>query len=172
MSAPDIHLRALEPEDLQLLYEIENDPELRATSTLGAPCSRYALKQYIAQAGSIHETGQLRLIIEIQEPSSPPTAAGTIDLTNYSPVDARAEVGITILKPFRGQGIALAALSALEAYTTLHLRVHSLYAIVSQANQPSHNLFVRAGFAPVATLPHWLYRSRGYQDATLLQKIF
>lgn len=172
MSAPHIQLRPLEPEDLQLLYEIENDPELRATSTLGAPCSRYAIKQYIAQAGSIHETGQLRLIIQTQEPPSTPTSAGTVDLTNYSPVDARAEVGITLLKPFRGKGIALAALTRLEAYAATYLRIHSLYAIVPQANQPSRNLFVRAGFAPVATLPHWLYRSQNYEDAILLQKIF
>ena len=31
-------LRALEPEDLELLYTIENDPEVWDVTAVGAPC--------------------------------------------------------------------------------------------------------------------------------------
>lgn len=39
-----MYLRPLEPEDLELLYTIENDPSLWDTSNTDAPYSRFALK--------------------------------------------------------------------------------------------------------------------------------
>ena len=42
-----IHLRAIEPEDLDFLYEIENDPSIWNVGTPTAPYSRYALKEYL-----------------------------------------------------------------------------------------------------------------------------
>ena len=43
-----ISLRALEPEDLDLLYSIENNRNNWSVSSTTAPYSRYALKQHIA----------------------------------------------------------------------------------------------------------------------------
>ena len=40
---PDIRLRAIEPEDLDLLYRIENDRELWNVGTTNVPYSRYTL---------------------------------------------------------------------------------------------------------------------------------
>lgn len=90
-----MYLRPLEPEDLELLYTIENDPSLWDTSNTDAPYSRFALKNYIASSASIHECGQLRQIIDLSNSSNEPSQpVGMIDLTNYSALNARAEVGI------------------------------------------------------------------------------
>lgn len=40
---PLIHLRAIEPEDLDVLYNIENDTEVWNVSTTNVPYSRYIL---------------------------------------------------------------------------------------------------------------------------------
>ena len=48
MSNQAIYLRDLEPEDLELLYTIENAPELWNITNNDGPYSRFALKQYIA----------------------------------------------------------------------------------------------------------------------------
>ena len=45
-----IRLRALEPEDLELLYRWENDSALWEFSSTLAPFSRYLLKEYIENA--------------------------------------------------------------------------------------------------------------------------
>ena len=41
-------LRAIEPEDLDLLYQIENDSNLWQVGTTNVPYSRYTLHDYIA----------------------------------------------------------------------------------------------------------------------------
>ena len=43
----EILLRAVEPEDLDLMYQIENDPESWDISNFTVPYSRYMFREYI-----------------------------------------------------------------------------------------------------------------------------
>ena len=62
---PEVKLRAMEPEDLDLLYSIENDMVLWNVGTTNVPYSRYVLHDYIANSScDIYADRQLRLIIE------------------------------------------------------------------------------------------------------------
>ena len=98
---PEIHLRALEPEDLELLYGIENDDVLWRVGTTNVPYSRYVLRDYIANTRSdIYADRQLRLMIE----RSDGQVVGIIDLVNFDPRHQRAEVGVVILADHRRQG--------------------------------------------------------------------
>ena len=63
-----IRLRALEPEDLDLLYTIENDRSLWAVGCATTPYSRYLLHDYLDNAtGDIYVDKQVRMVIEDQE---------------------------------------------------------------------------------------------------------
>ena len=65
MNFKEIKLRALEPEDLELLYEWENNNEYWIISNTVSPFSKYTLKRYIENSHkNIYETGQLRLMID------------------------------------------------------------------------------------------------------------
>ena len=44
MEIKKINLRAMEPEDLEFLYEIENDERIWNISTTNVPYSRYVLR--------------------------------------------------------------------------------------------------------------------------------
>lgn len=168
-----IHLRSLEPEDLDLLYTIENDPELWETSNNDTPYSRYALKQYIAAAQSIHECGDLRLVIEIKSNEEDCyKAIGFIDLLNYSPLNARAEIGIALLKAYRGKGYGSSALQQIEKYAVSILRIHSLHAWVTTDNVASFSLFEKAGYKLAAKLPDWHFSMGKYKETALFLKIF
>ena len=59
-----LYLRALEPEDLTELYEIENDPSLWDVSNITVPYSKFVLRQYIeATQSDMFADRQLRLMI-------------------------------------------------------------------------------------------------------------
>lgn len=163
-----IHLRALEPEDLDLLYSIENQPENWCVGTPAGPYSRYALKQYLSmQPSHLCESGYLRLVICSNERS-----VGLIDLMEYSPTDRRAEVGIALLDIERGKGIARQALKVLEEYAYDVLNLRMLYAKVSvYGNSAAWKLFSSAGYQQVATLPSWHYVLGEYEDLAVMQKI-
>ena len=176
MKLPDtpgttVRLRATEPEDLELLYTIENDAQLWDVGTNRTFFSRYALRQYLAQQPTdIYQNGDLRLTICRTDTHD---AIGLLDLTGFSPVDCRAEVGIALLREARGKGYGTEALSLLEAFVTRHLRLHQLYAYISKEHNPiCRQLFLSAGFQEIAVLPEWHFAHGDYEDVSLFQKIF
>lgn len=164
-----VKLRALEPEDLELLYTIENDTSLWQSGCTDVPYSRYALKQYIAaQPADFLEQRQLRLLIVRQ---SDQKALGLIDLTSYEPRHARAEVGIVLLASERGKGYARRALRLLEQYASDFYRLRLLYAHVSQVhNLPCRNLFLSSGYQEVAVLPDWERRGKDFFPVSIFLK--
>lgn len=162
-----ILLRAMEPTDLDLLYGIENSPELWQVSNTSAPYSRYFLKQYIARTQSdIYAERQLRLVIVERETEKP---VGMIDLMNFEPLHNRAEVGIALLLSHRGKGIAREALTLLADYCFRFLRLHQLYAFIPCDNADSLRLFSGCGFRESARLRQWVRRADDYVDAVVVQ---
>ena len=59
-----IYLRAVEPEDMDVMYEMENDPSMWDISIFTVPYSRYVLRQYIEGSQcDVFADKQLRLMI-------------------------------------------------------------------------------------------------------------
>jgi diamine N-acetyltransferase len=147
-------LRALEPDDLEFLFALENDPDLWAVSdVLPAPISRHALREYLRHsAASLAGAGQMRLIISDEAG----VAVGTLDLYEYSALHQRAGVGITIIKSERQRGYAQQALAQLLPYAREALRLHQLYCTIAEDNEPSIRLFRKLGFREVGVRRDWL----------------
>lgn len=163
---PFVTLRALEPEDLEDLYRIENDPELWDVGITNMPYSRYALHEYIASvSGDIYTDRQLRLVVCDGEGHT----VGMIDLANFDPQHRRAEVGIVIQKAFRDKGYGNAALAQLVVYARRVVHLHQLYAVVAESNRSCLKVFKDAGFQHNATLHDWLCDGYDYHDAWVLQ---
>jgi diamine N-acetyltransferase len=169
LTTTNICLRALEPEDLDLLYSWENDAsEWHAGDTL-SPYSRYELRRHIdSSRRSIFEENQLRLMIEQSEPHR---SAGLVDLYAFDPHHRKAAVGITIDKACRRQGLATLALELICRYAFEVLLLHQLYGYIAAGNDVSLRLFDRCGFSPSGTLADWIARPDGYEDVRIVQRI-
>ena len=158
-----VTLRALEPDDLEFLYALENDPDVWGVSDTLAPVSRHVLREYLRHAAAdFYVVRQLRLVITT-EIGSP--AVGVVDLFDYDPLHQRAGVGITILASERRHGYARQALDLLREYAREVLHLHQLYATVGGSNKASMKLFRAAGFRRVGTRHAWLRTAAGWQDA-------
>ncbi len=165
---PEVTLRALEPEDLDMLYLIENDPELWDVGVTNVPYSRFALREYIASAsGNIYVDGQVRLMIC----NTQGEAVGVVDLVNFNPQHNRAEVGIVIQTPYRSKGYGMAALHQLISYSRKTHHLHQLYALVNENNNRSIQVFERVGFQRSAELRDWLYDGSRYNNVVVLNYI-
>lgn len=165
-SQPVMRLRAIEPEDLDLLYRIENDQDLWGVGYTNVPYSRYALHDYVAHASAdIYVDRQVRLMIDVQGVG----VVGIADMMEFDPRNNRAEVGIVIQKPFRHRGYAHQALALLLDYARKVLHLHQVYAIIASENEDSLNLFRHLRFHHKATLSDWLYDGKRYHDADLMQ---
>lgn len=168
VSYEDVALRALEPEDLELLYEVENDVSLWSVGMTNTPYSRFMLREYIANAtGDIYEDHQVRLMINNREGQT----VGIVDLMHFEPQHRRAEVGIVIFGQFRNCGYGLAALSHIFRYAHATLHLHKLYALVAVDNTYSVRLFEGSGFTCEGQLHDWLFDGDEYHDVCIFQRI-
>lgn len=167
-----IRLRAVEPEDAELIHTWENDPDVWAVSGTTEPFSHEQIRQFVErqlQGGDLFRTGQLRLMIEVAERSR---TIGTLDLFEYDPLHGRAGLGILIYDAEqRGRGYAADAVETLCRYAREGLRMHQLWCCVGADNAASLGLFRKLGFREVGTKRDWLWTPEGYRDEILLQKI-
>ena len=164
-----VKLRAMEPEDLELLYTIENDRSIWGVGATNVPYSHYVLHDYMAQAtGDIYTDKQVRLVIENDKGE----VVGLVDLVNFDPKNLRAELGLIIQKPFRRQGYSEATMLKLHDYASDVLHLHQVYAIISVENKPSLALFQKLGYHQSNELKDWLFDGKTYSPAVIVSKIF
>lgn len=170
MKYGDIVLRALEPEDLEILYKWENNMDIWLVSNTIAPFSKYILKKYIdCSHQSIYESGQLRFIIDLPGEKVP---IGTIDIFDFDQYHQRAGVGILIAEEqYRHKGYALKSLQAVIDYCFNTLLLHQLYCNILSNNRESMELFKKAGFAETGIKHEWIKTNEGYLDQHLFQLI-
>src|SRR5512138_2332495 len=170
LKADDIRLRAVEPGDIDILYEWENDPGVWHVSNTLAPYSRFQIEQYVLNAANdVFGTRQLRLMIDHRHGNNTWSAAGSIDLFEIDPLNRRAGVGILIAGPLRNQGIASQAIEAMVGYAADTLMLHQLYCNISEDNLQSIHIFEKAGFVRCGEKKEWLITPLGWKDEYLYQ---
>jgi len=164
-----ISMRPLEPNDIELLYQWENNMEIWNVSNTRTPFSKYILAEYIKEsAKDIYESKQLRLIIE-NEFAEP---VGALDLFDFEPYHMRAGIGILIHKnENRNHGYASDALNAIFGFAVEVLGLKQLFANIAAKNEVSIHLFKKAGFEQSGIKKNWLKISSGWEDEIFLQKI-
>ncbi len=164
----EISLRSPEPEDLELMYAMENDTTLWSIGNATLPYSRYTLREYLEQSRQdLFTERQARFVITLANGE----AAGMIDLADFDPLNSRAEVCIGLLGKHRGKGIATRALTLLCEYTFKKLHLNQLYAFIPEWNDESLKLFEKNGFIKSALLQQWQRTEKGYNNVFLVQKL-
>ena len=165
---PSITLRALEPEDLDLLYRIENDDELWGVGITNVPYSRYLLHDFISNSsGDIYTDKQVRLIIENEARQ----AVGLADLMSFDPKNMKAELGLVIQRACRHQGYAAATILKIHDYARRTLHLHQIYVVIAVSNDNTLRLFQQMGYQQSAHLADWLFDGEHYHDAIVMQHV-
>ena len=169
LSSNVVNLRAIEPEDIDLLYIWENDPELWEVSHTLVPYSKYILALFIKNADKdIYESKQLRLMIDTTDGKT----IGAIDLFDFDPYHSRVGIGLLIHnKEDRSNGYASSALELVIGYCFKKLNMHQLYANIGTQNKISISLFEKFGFTLCGTKKEWNRTETGWRDELTFQLI-
>jgi len=166
----EISLRALEPEDLELLYDWENNNDYWIISNTVSPFSKYTLKRYIENSHkNIYESGQMRLMIDHVHDMQ---TIGTIDIFDFDPYHKRAGIGILIAKEnYRIKGFATMALTCLVDYCFKTLLLHQLYCNILENNRESIDLFKKLGFTEIGKKTDWIRTNEAYLSEVMFQLV-
>lgn len=165
-----IQLRALEPDDIEIIYLWENNIDSWKVSNTLVPFSKFMLKKYLENAHlDIYEVKQLRLMIETLE-NKP---IGTIELFEFDPFHLRTGIGIIIndKKELR-KGYAQEAIHVFIKYCFSVLGLHQVYCNIADDNKESLSLFQKCGFEIIAEKKDWIKDiQHGWKSEYFLQFI-
>jgi len=168
LKGKNIFLRALELEDINYLFSIENNEKYWSISDSQIPFSRYLLNRYLKNSNmDIYEAKQLRLVITDFQNNT----IGLIDLFDIDFKNNRAGVAIIINEKMRSKGFAKEALELLIEYSKTHLSIHQLYCNILEDNSHSINLFKSVEFKQVGLKKDWIKFDGKYKNELLLQLI-
>ncbi|WP_034921245.1 GNAT family N-acetyltransferase [Gillisia sp. CAL575] len=164
-----IYLRALEPEDLDFILEVENSEDFWEISSTRVPYSRFLIKKYLQNSHrDIFDVKQLRLMIC----SNDNTSIGLIDIFDLEPKDRRAALGILIINDEnRGKGFGGEVLKLISNYCFTHLGLHQVYANVTTDNLASVKLFEKCDFKSIGIKKDWVLVNGKFKDEILYQLI-
>lgn len=170
LKGTNLYLRALEPEDLEFLYIIENDENIWEVSNTQTPYSKFLIRQYLENAHQdIYEAKQLRLAICKNDSNE---VIGLIDLFDFDPRNNRAGIGIVIQNGSdRNKGFGKEALALLIDFSFNKLQLHQLFANIGTNNEASLNLFTTFEFRKIGVKKDWIYINNSYQDEAIFQLI-
>jgi diamine N-acetyltransferase len=173
MNGNKVKIRALEPEDVDVLYKWENDHRIWHLSNTITPLSRFTLEQYVMNAGQdLYATRQMRLMVDLVKAQDGVTTIGSVDLFEFEPAHRRAGVGILIHEGFRGKGFASEALDLLITYAFETLQMHQLFCNISTDNNESIRLFESKGFRYIGTKKEWNLVRNQWQDESMFQLVY
>ena len=168
MKLEGIFLRALEPKDLEVLLQLENDSSLWKYSNRTEPFSRDLLQKYIDQQHQdIFEVKQKRFVVSYPDQ----TPIGFVDLFDFEPLHRRAGIGVIIHPNYQGKGYARRALELVEEYAKKQLNLHSLYANIAEENSASLKVFESCEFRRIAEKKEWNFYEGRFHDEYLYQKL-
>ncbi len=163
-----IELRALEPDDAELLYRWENNRDLWPVSFTLVPFSRFVLEEFVQSAfQDIYTNKQLRLMVQKREDRLP---VGIIDLFEFDPQHCRCGVGIYIHSDHRLSGCGSECIELIKDYCFNTLLLKQIFAHVNALNLPSLALFEKTGFEKAGLKKAWHKTGLNtYEDVWFLQ---
>jgi len=168
----NIRLRAMEPEDIDVLYEWENDPSIWPVSNTLTPFSKLQIREFVIHsAHDIFTDRQLRLMVELTGERQTAIPIGTVDFFEFDPFHLRAGMGILIREPYQNQGHAIEAVSLVIRFAFEILGMHQLFCNISPENKASLRLFTKMGFVQCGIKKEWNKHGKTWKDEWMFQLI-
>ena len=127
-----------------MLLAWENSADAQGVTQAEEPLSAEFVARHILSSQNLATDLQQRFIVL----DSAGTPIGTVDLLDYSPATASADIGIYIIPKARQQSYATQAIT-LAAQMARQYGVRYLYTDIQESNSASLALFHKLGFTPI-----------------------
>ncbi|SCN21297.1 Spermidine N(1)-acetyltransferase [Clostridium sp. N3C] len=155
-----VTLRAIEKEDLELMREMLNDPEMES-SVVGwsFPVSKYQQNQWYEN--HINDSNNQRFIIETPEDG----AVGLATLIEIDWKNRKANHGMKLVnRKYRTKGIGTDTVMAIMRYAFDELQLNRLDGSWFDSNIASQKLYTKCGWSVEGRRRQYIYKNGEYRD--------
>jgi RimJ/RimL family protein N-acetyltransferase len=157
-----VGLRAVEREDLRLLWELRNDDVIEALAH-GPPLPRSMAELEAWYEKRLAETDAHVFVIEAAD-----RVVGTCNLRDIDPVNRRAELGISLARDAIGKGYGSDAIRVLLRLAFHDLNLHKVCLDTLASNEPALRAYRACGFVEVGRLREHDWFDGRYDDLVVM----
>ena len=162
-----VRLRAVEDDDLDLLWRWRNDLEVAGNLNQPRPWSRADVRAWVNRN---REQADQRLWFIIETQDGRPI--GRIGLTEMDSLNRHAELNLVIgEKEFQGQGLGQDAARTLVRYAFEQLGLNKLWLVTLASNERALICFERCGFRRTGVMQQHMFRDGKLQDVVVMEAL-
>lgn len=154
-----IRLRAIQSKDIELFEQFDDEVD-RLVDEIHFPQSRERMQQWLEGQQKTKIGDAYRFVAEDHSG----TAVGTIDTFNCQRRHGTFKYGITVARPYRGNGYASEMILLVLKYYFLELGYQKVTPHVYSYNDASIKLHERLGFIQEGRLRNMIYTNGQYYD--------
>ncbi len=163
----NIKLRGIEPEDINLMFSLDNNTSDWIDGSMIAPVTRHQLTDYVMSYDSDpFAARQLRLVAVRPEDDSP---VGLADIMEINPANRTAKIGIAVIPELRNSGYGTGIIKSCTKYCRDILGLEAVIAEISSENVASIKCFNKAGYTECGRVKDWIRTGVGRADMVILE---
>lgn len=175
----NITFRAVDENDLKLLYNMRMDEEINNSLFTLYPISMFNQKEWLkkmleSQSSKVFMVDYTNnKIEELKEQfydfslENSIQTIGCVRLNNIDFINRKVEVGSDLIKNFRGLGLGKKVYKALLDYCFKEMGMHQVYLYVLENNERAKRCYEAVGFKHICTLKDWVWKNDSYQNVIL-----
>lgn len=173
LDTPRLHLRRLTPDDAEIIFRIQSDPEVIRYFGRAGDASIEAARERVARIDAgIREHTSIRWGITLRDTGE---LIGTAGFWRWNKPHRNAEIGYDLRPAWWGRGLMPEAVRAILRFGFDEMDLHRVEANVDTENQRSVRVLERLGFVREGVLrENWLNEGRFTDTGTygLLRRDF
>lgn len=163
-SYKNICFRPIEKADLEVLRSLHNDQSallnLATTELVDEPGQ-------LEWWENLHNTrNDKRYAICMAD--DPGRIIGRLRIQNIDRQNSNCEIGLDILKEYRGKGFGLLSYRMVQEFLFMHYNINMVYVRVAEFNSGARSLYEKAGFIETGYLKDYIYRNGRYNNYLIL----
>jgi len=157
----NIVFRAVEEDDLKMLYYMRRDEDINNMLFTLYPISMFNQKNWL-QSMLNSQTDKVFMVDEVEN-----WTIGCVRLSNIDFVNRKVEVGCDIQENHRGKGYCSKIYDSLLQYCFNEMGMNQVYLHVLSKNTNAIKCYESVCFKKVCVLKEWVWKSGSYQDVEL-----
>ncbi|NLY23207.1 MAG: GNAT family N-acetyltransferase [Bacteroidales bacterium] len=151
LQGENIKLRAPELDDIDWMFDIENNDSYWYLSDAFQPFSRWTIENFIKGQTDIFAEKQYRFVAEDKLHNK----IGIVDLYNFAPLHRRIFIGIFIDELYRNKHYGSQSIALAVNYCFNILQLHQVCALIPANNVASIKLFEKSNFQLQSSRKDW-----------------
>ncbi len=160
----DIAFRPIDKLDLNVITELKNDESTFLNLGTVDMYNSVQQEEWLANVSKNSQRNKNFVIITIDNEM----IIGVIRIYDIDTINSNCEVGIDIVKEYRGKGYGSKAYQMILKYIFEHLNMHMVYLKVMENNETALLMYKKVGFTITGYYREYMYRYGKYWNYNIM----